>query len=373
MREFLKMFTPKFTITNKILQNISAIEIAKEVVDYLVVAPEWEAKFKEDALIRACYHGTHLETNELSINQVEKIVKEDPGRDEKAESVAKKIEIVAKEKDIQEVINYRNALRFIDQLTRLTRKAGVDTIGEKEFLQLHSLAMEKILASHLLGTYRTGNRAEEDEKAGRSPLPVEVPYQMDDFWYWLKRIGATEIHPIISIGIAQFELMRIQPFSSGNGKSVRLFAQLLLGIHGYNNKLWNNFDEFFDENKQVYLNNLNEAAEKRGELTTWIEFVTEAYASEMVKIKERSRRLSLEGGVKIKQSGRQIALTERQIAIMEFLEMNEEMSMTQARRVLPMVSDDTILRDLTSLVRKKLVRKKGRTKGARYSLISKKL
>lgn len=367
------MFSPKFTITNKILQNISAIEAAREVVDYLVIAPEWESKFKEDALIRACFHGTHLENNGLTINQIDKIVKEDPGRDEKAELVAKKVEIVASEKDIQEVINYRNVLRFIDQLTRLTKKAGVENIGEKEFLQIHSLMMEKILASHLLGIYRTGSAATENEKAGRVPLPVEVPYQMDDFWYWLKRANGTEIHPVIAAGIAHYELTRIQPFSAGNGKVTRLFSQLLLGINGYNNKLWNCFDEYFNENKQIYFNNLSEASEKRGELTVWIEFITGAYADELVKIKERARRLSLEGGVKIKQSGRQVALTERQIALMEFLEMNEEMSMMEARRVLPMVSDDTILRDLTALVRKKLVRKKGKTKGARYSLISKKI
>ena len=48
--------------------------------------------------------------------------------------------------------------------------------------------------------------------------------------------------------------------------------------------------------------------------------------------------------------------------------MREVLTMADARSVLPMVSDDTILRDLTSLVDKKLVRKKGKTKGARYIL-----
>jgi len=35
---------------------------------------------------------------------------------------------------------------------------------------------------------------------------------------------------------------------------------------------------------------------------------------------------------------------------------------------LPMVSDDTILRDLSGLIKKSLIRKKGKTKGVKYLL-----
>ena len=66
--------------------------------------------------------------------------------------------------------------------------------------------------------------------------------------------------------------------------------------------------------------------------------------------------------------GKQIALSERQIALMEALQINEKITMKEAREMLPMVSDDTILRDLNGLIRKKLVKKKGKTKGVRYIL-----
>ena len=99
----------------------------------------------------------------------------------------------------------------------------------------------------------------------------------------------------------------------------------------------------------------------------WIEFLTEAFSIELSKLKERVRRLSVDMAIKSKL-GKQIALSERQVALMEVLEMREELTMADARSVLPMVSDDTILRDLTSLVSKKLIRKRGKTKGARYIL-----
>ena len=113
------MFKPKYTISNKILVNIGAVEAAREVVENAPLIPDWEAKFRQDALIRTVHFGTHVEGNDLTLNQAEKIVKEDPGRDESAEEVAKRTGIVARERDVQEVINYRNVIRFVDQLARL--------------------------------------------------------------------------------------------------------------------------------------------------------------------------------------------------------------------------------------------------------------
>jgi predicted HTH transcriptional regulator len=36
--------------------------------------------------------------------------------------------------------------------------------------------------------------------------------------------------------------------------------------------------------------------------------------------------------------------------------------------ILPMVSEDTVLRDLKDLLNKKIIRKKGKTKAARYEM-----
>ena len=66
--------------------------------------------------------------------------------------------------------------------------------------------------------------------------------------------------------------------------------------------------------------------------------------------------------------GRQVSLSERQVNLVEYLESNESLSMNEAREVLPMVSDDTILRDLTDLMTKGVVKKVGKTKGAKYTL-----
>ena len=51
---------------------------------------------------------------------------------------------------------------------------------------------------------------------------------------------------------------------------------------------------------------------------------------------------------------------------MEYLNANGEITMAEARGVLAMVSEDTILRDLRDLMDKRVVTKKGSTKAAKY-------
>jgi DeoR/GlpR family transcriptional regulator of sugar metabolism len=51
---------------------------------------------------------------------------------------------------------------------------------------------------------------------------------------------------------------------------------------------------------------------------------------------------------------------------MEYLNAHGEIGMGEARGVLPMVSEDTILRDMKDLMEKQVVIKRGSTKAAKY-------
>src|SRR3989338_11406779 len=96
------MYSPKYTITNRILKNIGIIEACREVINHAPLVPAWEAKFREEAIVRTVHHGTHIEGNELSLSQAARVVE---GK-----------EVLARERDVQEVINYRNVLKYIDEL-----------------------------------------------------------------------------------------------------------------------------------------------------------------------------------------------------------------------------------------------------------------
>ena len=67
------MYQPVFKITHNLLTYIANIEASKAVIDNSPLVPAWEAKFREDALVRTVHHGTHIEGNELNLTEAEKV------------------------------------------------------------------------------------------------------------------------------------------------------------------------------------------------------------------------------------------------------------------------------------------------------------
>src|SRR6266446_10793097 len=123
------MYLPKFTITNQILKNIGLIEACREVIDHAPLLPYYEKKFQEDALIRTVHHGTHIEGNELNLSQAEKIVL---GQ-----------QIVARPRDIQEVINYRRVMDYLGE--GLREKADKTDLSTDLILRVHRLTVDKVI------------------------------------------------------------------------------------------------------------------------------------------------------------------------------------------------------------------------------------
>lgn len=64
----------------------------------------------------------------------------------------------------------------------------------------------------------------------------------------------------------------------------------------------------------------------------------------------------------------QLPLNDRQLKLVEYMQEYGAVSNKEWRGLLHMVSDDTILRDLKTLIKKGLVKKRGRTKAAVYIL-----
>ncbi len=360
------MFTPKYAITNKILFAVGKIEAAREAIGNASLVPVWEMKFKEEALIKTIHFATHAEGNILSKVAAEKIIRQDLQRDERANVVAQRAGVSGSEEDVQEVINFRNAMKYVDQLVRLSESGMRVALSEKELVQLQSLIVERMVPSNEIGVYRK-QMVEQKESAIDYPQPVEVPYQIEDFFRWLAGLRTGEMYPVIKAAIVMYELMRIYPFKSGSMKTARTYAYLSLAIDGYTAKQLFSFDEYFDKNRESGIKIMERTENGDYDLTEFIEFFVDGLASEFVKLKEKVKRLSVDFRHK-DGSGKQLALTERQIALIEVLELKGEINMAGAREVIPMVSDDTILRDLKVLVGKKLIKKRGSTKGSRYIL-----
>ncbi len=348
------MYSPKFSITNKILKNIGIVEAAREVIVNSPMVPAYEKKFREEAIVRTVHHGTHIEGNELNITEAAQVLKGQP--------------IVGRDRDIQEVINYRNVINFLDYVA--IGEVSQGKITQEVVKKIHALAVDKLLLPEQCGEYRKTQVVVKNSLTGevtfRPPPAIEVSFQVEDFLEWLNSLPKDDLHPVLKAGITHYELVRIHPFIDGNGRMARATATLVLFLDNYDIKKFFSLEEYYDRDATRYYEALRSAVS--GELTNWVEYFTQGLAIELTRIKEKVLRLSTDVHLKEKLGGKQVFLTERQIAVMEYIQRVGFLSNEGFMDLFPKISEDTILRDLHDLMQKGIIKKEGRTKAARYML-----
>ena len=329
------------------LTNIGQIEASREIIANAPLVPSYEKQFATDAMARTVHHGTHIEGNDLTLSQTKKVLEGE--------------HVFGRDRDIQEVINYRNVVMLLDTLV------NKETYDMDTLLAIHKDTVDKIVPDEKVGNLRKTQVVIKEEGTGRiifQPPPfVEVPYLLEDFMKWMNSDEAKEIHPVLKAGIAHYVLVAIHPFVEGNGRATRAFASLVLMKEGYDTRRFFAFEEHFDANPADYYEAfaITDAQSRdigERDLTHWLEYFTEVVAVELTKIKEKIKKLSVDSKIRMK-IGSQVALSERQMKLVEYLSENGSGAMRDLKEVLPMVSEDTVLRDLRSLIDKNIVKKRG--------------
>ena len=348
------MFSPKFSLNNKILANIGSIEASKAIIENAPLVPAYEAKFRQEAILRTVHNGTHIEGNPLEQAEVEKVL---VGED-----------ISARDRDIQEILNYRQVLKFID-----SKKD--EPITQKILLEIHRLTTKKILKTNDSGKYRHTQVAVTNSKTGEisytPPSPAQISELLRDFLFWLNRATWQEIHPVIKAAITHYVVVAVHPFLDGNGRTARALSTLALFKEDYDIKKFFSIEEYFDRDAGAYYAVLQKTSDQskklwERDLTTWIEYFTQGLASELDRVRQKVKTLSVDA--RLKGTMGQVPLNERQLKLVEYMQKYGQVSNQEWRSLVPMVSDDTILRELKYLMKKGLVRKRGRTKSAYYVL-----
>ncbi len=348
------MYSPNFSISNKLLKSIGIVEAAREVIINAPMLPVYEKKFREEAIVRTVHHGTHIEGNELNYTEASQVLKGQP--------------VVGRDRDIQEIMNYRNVLNFLEYVGK--GEISGRKITEAVIRKIHTLTVEKLLAIEQCGSYRKTQVVVKNSLTGeitfRPPPAIEVPYQIEDFLLWLNNMGKEEMHSVIKAAITHYELVRIHPFVDGNGRMARATATLVLFLDDYDIKKFFSLEEYYDRDASRYYNALKSASD--GVLTSWIEYFTEGLSIELTRIKEKVLRLSTDLHLKEKLGGKQVFLSDRQIAVMEYIQRTGYLSNQGFKDLFPGISEDTILREIHDLMKKGIVKKEGKTKAARYML-----
>jgi len=299
------MFKPRFRYTDNTVNNLVEITSARELILNAYLIPKWEISLRREALLRATHASTAIEGNPLTLEEVSKLAQ---GR-----------KVTATRKAKQEVLNYLKVLQNIEEY----QKNG--KITEKHILKMHrDITKDTLENPEWEGKYRkiqvyVGNRI-TGEIIFTPPPPKEVPELIRKFIEWLNSKESLKLHPVIVAGISHYEFVRIHPFVDGNGRCARALATLILYIRGFDIKRFFALDDYYNSDRRAYYDALKSVNQKTLELTKWLEYFTEGVKVSMLRVKEKVLQLSIEGK-KRKEKG-QIALTEKQIKIIEFIQRN---------------------------------------------------
>jgi Fic family protein len=346
------MYEPKYQITTRMLKFIGVIEASKQYIDHAPLLPYYEKKFR-DAVLRAAHYGTHLEGNELNLTQAEKVLQ---GED-----------IIARQRDVQEVINYRKAMEFIGQLHT---ENSAWQLKEDDILTLHSLTVDRTLANEKVGKLRQTQVVIRNSFTGevsfRPPEATLVPKQIEDLLVFVNKSSDDDIHPLLKSGVVHYEFVRIHPFVDGNGRVGRCLSTFILYQGGYDIRKFFSLEEYFDKHAADYYAALQSVNTKNGDQTEWLEYFLEALAVELVKIKEKVERISVDAKLKAKLGGAPLLLSERQLKIIEYLQATGYLQNNAFKQLFPFVSEDTVLNEIKSLIESGIIKKVGKTKAAKY-------
>lgn len=344
------MFKPKFKYTHKIVNLLTRISTARELILNSPLIPKWEVTIRREAIIHSAHSSTSIEGNNLSLEQVKELAK---GR-----------AVMASRKDKQEVLNYLKALENLDKLSDSKK------INEQNILKIHKILTKDTLENPAdCGAYRNkyvvvANRFTR-EVIFRPPANEDVPRLVKELTEWLNSSETKELDAVIEAGIAHYEFVRIHPFIDGNGRTARVLASLILFLRGFDIKRFFCLDDYYDSDRQAYYKALQTVDQKALDLTKWLEYFVEGVNVSINAVKERVVRLSSERLRKTERG--QIALTERQMQIVEFINRNGKITNHDVREMFK-ISDRASLKEIKKLANLKVIKSEGKGRSLYYIL-----
>ncbi len=318
------MYFPEYSITGRILKNISNVDFARGIIETTPILPNWESQLKKEARIKTILNS--LKTTGLSISQ---------------EEVKKNIDGF-KTNIPHEAINMISAMKSIEA-TYYSTEFDENTI--KDF---HSQTSQNILPQLKQGVYRS-------KKVEGATDPEEILAKVVDFFDWCNSKDAQETHPVLLAGIVFAEINAIIPFEQTNSLVAALTTVFNFKKAGYLTK------DF------VCVISAPLSKQKPGtDLTDFLQNYTEYLSFEYTNVKEKVLLLGRDTKV-AKVSGR-AKLTQRQERLIEYLQDYGILRNGDFSRIFPDLSEDSILRDLKILMKQEIVVKAGSTKSSIYEL-----
>lgn len=197
-------YIPPFDITNTMLDRISNIMKKIGKLDNYKDLNKMPV-LRRNNRIRSIHSSLAIEANSLSFDQVKDII------DGKT--------VIGPQDEIQEVKNAYEAYKLIKEVNQYSIKDLKKVHGVMTYLTVDES-----------GEFRKGNEGVFDENGNCihvCPPPEQVDELMKQLFKWMEGNNGI-IHPLILSSIFHYEFVFIHPFKDGNGRTARLWQNVML-------------------------------------------------------------------------------------------------------------------------------------------------
>ena len=347
------MFTPKFTYTARIINELTKIERLYGSLTAKPLIPSLSLKLTEENQILATHFSTSIEGNPLSERDVTNIILNDKVPTTKSE---------------REVTNYFKVLTQLQAMIRNKEEISLELTRK-----LHKTLMTGLIDKGL-GDYResgvfVGHTTNFEVVVKHNPpfhTQKEITAALKDLYTWL--MAEDDIHPMIKAAIFHHQFAYIHPFYDGNGRLARILTAYYLLMKQYEVTKYFILDDFYDIDRSLYSDSLHTA--DKGDKTMWIEYFLEGIGFSLLGALSRIEELNRDNMEEVKGIKR-VLVTPREEDVLEVVINKKAIKTPDIEDALDVTRQQAHAL-LASLVKKGLLRKFGTTKTSYYRLAKEK-
>lgn len=335
------MFAPKYTLTGKLLKNLTEIERLYGQIEALRLPRELQLNLERNNLMQSSYVSNSIEGNPLSQLEVTNLLLGDR---------------VPANRDEKEVQNYFEILKGLSNW-----KDGKMVL--QIALEIHNKLMTGV-KDEMAGKIRdsqvvVGAR----DKTGRVRIQHKPPYHkkeeilfvINELFGWL---GTSDIPIPLKAGIWHHQFVYVHPFADGNGRTCRLLTALIFLKGNYQINKYFVLDDYYDIDRSLYSQMLHTA--DAGDKTEWLEYFTDGVKYSLQGALGKAKNALSTMSVSNQPTPREKDVLE---VFKEHLEVNSAMVVKRFG-----VTRQQAHKLLQSLMERGLVEKRGSTKSSYYVL-----
>ena len=295
-------YVPPFTFTSTMVNYISSIMEKIGKLDNYTNFNKMPS-LRRNNRIKSIHSSLAIEANSLSLDQVKDVI---AGKT-----------VIGSQKEIQEVKNAYNAYEMIND---------VNPYSIKDLKKIHGVMTYLIVDES--GEFRKGNEGVFDGKKciHICPPPEQVTELMEQLFSWMKK-AKNNLHPLILASVFHYEFVFIHPFKDGNGRTARLWHNILLSE-------WREIFEYLPIESQLkkYQDGYYKAiadCNLKGDSTIFIEFMLKMIDEILDEAISTSRMPITETGININK-------------LLDIMEYNKPMTANEIMNKLGIKSKETL-------------------------------